>query len=84
MEDLRRDGRDGTGDDDGQRTFSEPSGTDTAQMGESVHDCAVREFAAAEPGVGLGAGQRQVPGQGVDDQGQSGDVAGEVVCGCGL
>ena len=62
--------------------ISESCGTDTAQMGESVHDCAVREFAAAEPGL-LGAGQRQVPGQGVDDQGQSGDAAGEVVADAG-
>ena len=41
----------------GQCAFSKPGGTDAAEVGESVHDCAVREFAAVEPGVGLGAGQ---------------------------
>ncbi len=69
-EEFGGDGCDGDGDDDGQRAFSKPERADTAQMGESVDDCVVREFAAVESGVGLGAGQRQEPGQGVDGQGQ--------------
>lgn len=50
--------------------FQSRAGRTSAQVGESVHHCAVREFGALEPGVGLGAGQRQEPGQGVDGQSQ--------------
>ncbi len=83
-EDLRRNGCDRHGDDDGHCAFSKPGRTDTAQMGEGVGHRVMWEFAAVESGVGLGTWQRQEPGQGVDDQGQCRHLAGEVVCGCGL
>ena len=37
--------------------FQSRAGRTLAQMGESINDCAVREFAAVESGVGLGTGQ---------------------------
>jgi hypothetical protein len=50
--------------------FQSRAGPDRAPMGEGVGHWVVWEFAAVESGVGLGAGQRQVSGTGVDGQGQ--------------
>lgn len=69
-EEFGGDGCDRHGDDDGERAFSKPGRADAAQMGESLDDCVVWQFAVIEFGVGLGTGQRQVPGRRIDGQSQ--------------
>jgi Transposase DDE domain len=82
-EDRGRDGCDRDGDDDGQRAFSEPSWSDAAEMGESLHYRVVWRFAAVEFGVGLGTGQRQMPSWGVYGQGKWGDLPAKLYADAG-